>query len=79
MQTRPCIQDFHQDYSIVYPVDQLRDTLALTAFRVPQSLLKQQLVNSLHYGQVPNLVELTYRAYEVILCTRRICVFSFSK
>jgi len=29
-------------------------------------LLKQKLVNNLQYGHVPDLVELTYRAYEVI-------------
>jgi hypothetical protein len=40
--------------------------VSLDPLDLEQSLLKQQLVNSLHYGHVPTLVELTYRAYETI-------------
>jgi hypothetical protein len=40
--------------------------VSLDPLDLEQSLLKQQLVNSLHYGHVPSLVELTYRAYETI-------------
>ncbi len=40
--------------------------VSLDPLDLEMSLLKQQLVNSLHYGHVPTLVELTYRAYEAI-------------
>jgi hypothetical protein len=40
--------------------------VSLDPLDLEQSLLKQQLVNSLHYGHVPTLVELTYRAFETI-------------
>jgi hypothetical protein len=40
--------------------------VSLDPLDLEQSILKQQLVNSLHYGHVPSLVELTYRAYETI-------------
>ena len=44
-----------------------RLNVSLDPLDLEQSLLKQQLVNNLHYGQIPSLVELTYRSYEIIL------------